>query len=459
MKFKYLKIMAAMAALLPAAAVAQNTYSGYFLDNYTYRYQMNPAFGNDKNFVAMPALGDLNVRLSGTLHVNSVLYNVNGKTSLFTNPEVSVKEAMSKFKNNNRLDANVKIPVLSGGFKAWGGYNTVSINANVDFGASLPKSIFSLAKEGVANRTYDISDVRAHAMGYGELAFGHSRDIKEVPGLRVGATMKFLIGVANIDANFKRAKLTLGENEWTAVTNANLKGNLGGLQYETKYDENTGREYVSGLNLDGDGNIGPNGFGIGFDLGAEYQWNDFRFSAAILDLGFINFSKTMVASTEGNREFNTDAYIFNVDDEANNSFKEEWKRMRTGLSDLYQLSDLGERGSNCKSLSTTLNFGVDYTLPYYRNLHFGLVNSTRINGPYTWTQFRLSANVAPVKIFSADVNVAAGTFGCSFGWLLNLHTTGINFFLGMDHTLGKVTKQFVPLSSNAQFNMGINFPF
>ena len=67
--------------------------------------------------------------------------------------------------------------------------------------------------------------------------------------------------------------------------------------------------------------------------------------------------------------------------------------------------------------------------------------------------------MAPVKIFSADVNVAAGTFGCSFGWLLNLHTTGINFFLGMDHTLGKVTKQFVPLSSNAQFNMGINFPF
>ena len=36
-------------------ATAQNTTSGYFLDNYNYRYHMNPAFGNDRNFVSMPA--------------------------------------------------------------------------------------------------------------------------------------------------------------------------------------------------------------------------------------------------------------------------------------------------------------------------------------------------------------------------------------------------------------------
>ncbi|MBJ2197593.1 MAG: hypothetical protein JFR40_06865, partial [Muribaculaceae bacterium] len=90
---------------------------------------------------------------------------------------------------------------------------------------------------------------------------------------------------------------------------------------------------------------------------------------------------------------------------------------------------------------------------------FGLLNSTRINGAYSWTQFRLSANIAPVKVFSADVNVAAGTYGVGFGWMINLHATGINLFLGMDHTLGTLSKQFIPLNSNASFNFGLNFPF
>lgn len=32
----------------------------------------------------------------------------------------------------------------------------------------------------------------------------------------------------------------------------------------------------------------------------------------------------------------------------------------------------------------------------------------------------------------------------------------INFFLGMDHILGKTTKEFIPLTSNANFVMGMN---
>ena len=47
-----------------------------------------------------------------------------------------------------------------------------------------------------------------------------------------------------------------------------------------------------------------------------------------------------------------------------------------------------------------------------------------------------------------------------FGWLLNLHCPGFNFFAGMDHTIGKVTKQpYLPLNSNASFNLGMNFLF
>ncbi|MDE7467771.1 MAG: hypothetical protein K2M61_05400 [Muribaculaceae bacterium] len=439
-------------------ASAQNTNSGYFLDNYTYRYQLNPAMGNDKGFVAMPGLGNLNVAVRGNLHLKDVLYNVDGKTVLFSNPNVDATQAMKGFSEKNRLGVNLRENIISVGFKAFNGYNTVSLNARADANVIVPKSFFSLVKEGVTNSTYDIRNLGASAIGYAELALNHSREITQVPGLRVGAAMKFLVPFADIDARFNEAYLQLGEDGWNAVTNADVYVNAPKFQFETKTSKEM-REYVSGANFDADGGIKTQGFGMAFDLGATYDWNDFEFSAAVLDLGWMNLSNCHHASTEGYRVVNTDAYIFNPNGEADNSFDKEWDRLQDNLESLYQLTDLGNVNSRNHTMAATLNFGVKYELPQYRKLHFGLLSSTRLAGRYTWTEVRVSANVAPVKCFSADANVAFGTYGTSFGWLANVHLTGFNFFIGMDHTLGKVSKQFVPLSSNASVNLGINFPF
>ncbi len=452
-----LKHIAALSALLMAgtAAQAQNTYSGYFTDNYLYRYQMNPAFDNERNFVSIPALGNLNLSMQGNLHVSDVIYNVDGKTVLFTNPGVSDAEFLSKIKDKNRIGANVKLNVLSAGFRAFGGYNTVSINARTDFNVKVPGSLFRLAKEGVENKTYDIQHLGLNAQAYAELALGHSRTI--MPNLRVGATLKFLIGAGNIDAYLNEADLTLGENSWSVRTNANVYSSVKGLTYKTKVNSNTGREYVSGIDMDG---FGLNGFGMALDLGGVYKLgSDWEFSLALLDLGFISYSNTQLATTDGTQTVETDAYHFSADSDAPNSFKNEWHKMRDDLSSLYQMTDKGDIGSRTRMLGATLNLAAQYNFPLYDRLHFGLVNSTRINGTYSWTQFRLAANVRPVDCFSADANVAVGTFGWSFGWLMNLNVQGFNFFLGMDHTLGKLAKQGLPLSSNASVNFGMNIPF
>lgn len=453
----YKSFIAASLLLCSAAAGAQTTYSGYFLDNYDYRFEMNPAFGNKDGFVSMPVLGNLNLAMRGNLNLDDVLYDLNGKTVLFTNPEIPVAEAMSKFGDKNRLGANIKLDILTVGFKAFKGYNNISISANANLNASVPGSFFSLAKEGIENKTYDITNLFGNANAYVTIGLNHSHDIKQVKGLRVGGTLKFYVGAGNVDFKLNKAHLTLGEDSWRAVTNGDIYASLTGFRFDTKSNDNTGREYVSGGNLDDGYSI--NGFGMGLDLGAEYKWRDFRFSAAVLNLGFMNWGKTAWASTNGDRSFDTDGYIFNANGDASNSFSNEWERMRDDISELYELSDNGYLEHHSRSLGATLNFGVDYALPYYRKLHFGLVNSTYINGAYTWTQFRLSANVCPVKWVSADVNMVAGTYGVGFGWLLNLHTKGINLFLGMDHTVGKLAKQMIPLKSNADFNFGLNFPF
>ena len=164
------------AAALPISA-QKSTYSGYFLDNYNYRFQMNPAFANDQNFVSMPGLGNINVSVAGNLHLTDVLYNVNGRTALFTNPQVDAASALKKFGNRDKLTTNEKIDIISGGFKAWGGYNTVSISAVANAAVSVPKSFFQLAKEGVSNKTYEINNLAADANAYAQIAFNHSHAI------------------------------------------------------------------------------------------------------------------------------------------------------------------------------------------------------------------------------------------------------------------------------------------
>lgn len=456
MKLNIKTIVAVVVAISTSASVlAQHTRSAYFTDGYLYRYQMNPAIENERNFIAMPALGNLNVGMNGTLALDDIIYNVNGQTTTFLNPAVDTREFLDAIGDNCKLGTDIKVGILAAGFKGFKGYNTIALNLRGNVQTHLPSSLLALMKEGVENKVYDISDFRAHADAYVELALGHSHKINEQ--WRVGGAVKFLVGAGNIDADFEQAHLALGEDSWDVAVEGQLQSSIKGLAYEREVNDRTGHEYVSGFDIDG---AGINGFGVALDLGAQFKLNqDWNFSASVLDLGFINWSNNMLASTNGVQTFSTDKYSFNVDDEALNSFDNEWDKMRDDLSMLYELNDMGDQGSRSKMLAATINLAAEYSLPVYRNLTFGLLNTTRLQGDYTWTEFRLSANVNPIKAISAGANIAMGTYGCAFGWIVNVNVPGFNLFVGMDHTATKLAKQGVPLTSNASVNVGMNFPF
>ena len=454
MKKIYSKIAALALMLAPAGTIAQNLESGFFTDGYLYRHEMNPAIENSRNYVAMPFLGNINVGMSGNIGIRDVLFNRNGRTVLYTNSQVDAAEFMNGIGNRNRINSDFKIQLLGAGFKAWGGYNTIGINIRGNASTIIPKSIFDITKNGLKNQTYDISDLNAHAHSYAEIALGHSRKINEK--WRVGAKFKFLLGAGNVDANVKKGTITLGENGYVANVDAELKGNIAGLSYKTKVSEhNPGRMIMNGMDVSG---YKISGLGAAFDFGAEYKINDdWKVMASLTDLGFIRWKNNQLAATQGT--VNTDDYIFNVDKDAEHSFSNEWEKLGDQLATLYELEDKGDQGKRTTMLGATMNIGGEYIAPFYRKLTFGLLNTTRINGRYSWTNFRLSANVAPAKCFSAGVNFAVGTFGTSLGWIMSVHPKGFNLFLGMDHTIGKLAKQGIPLSSNTEFNMGINFPF
>lgn len=457
--FKY--IIAASLLFASSFAQAQHTESGYFTDGFLFRHEMNPAIANEQSYVSMPLLGSLNLNMHGNIGIKDVLYNVNGKTSLFTNPLVPISEVMGNINNKNRVGTDLNMKILGVGFKAFGGYNTIGVNMRYNQESNMPYELFSLTKEGLTNKAYDIRDFRSHADAYAEIALGHSHKVNDQ--WRVGGALKVLIGGGNVDAYFDKAQVNFDGNDWTAITNATIESNIKGFKYQTTTKERgpegeeTIHTYVDNCDVDG---AGINGFGLAFDLGAEFTLNeDWKFSAAILDLGFMKWNNNVVASTNGDRYVSLGSHTFSADDKAPNAFEKEMDRLLEDLAGLYELQDNGDMGSRTTALAATLNIGAEYTLPVYRKLKFGLLNTTRIHGAYTATDFRLSTNWAPGKAFSMGANIAYGTYGFAFGWILNAHPKGFNIFLAMDRTFGKLAKQGVPLSSNGDLTLGINFPF
>ncbi|MGC8165161.1 DUF5723 family protein, partial [Salmonella enterica] len=79
--------------------------------------------------------------------------------------------------NRNKIGESAHIDILAAGFEAFGGKNAVTLSVVEDANVMLPGSLFRLAKEGVSNQTYDISDVQANATGYVQLQFNHQRDL------------------------------------------------------------------------------------------------------------------------------------------------------------------------------------------------------------------------------------------------------------------------------------------
>ena len=447
-------------------AMAQQLNSAYFTNDYKFRHTMNPAYGNEQNYVSMPGFGNVNVSLMGNFGYEDVIFDnpmfpstSKDRLTTFMNPYISTADALKGFNSgDNKILGDVSITVLSAGFKGFGGYNTIELNARTSFGMSLPYELFEFAKN-TGNRTYNIGNISANGQAFAELAFGHSRQINEK--LRVGAKVKLLFGAGRGDVNIDNMKADLAaDDKWTVSGHAKSEVSVKGFTYKTEEKEykEEGRgtyQYVNDVDVDG---AGLGGFGLAFDLGGVYKINnDFTVSAALLDLGFIKWSNNMVA-VNGGEEFVFNGFhdVAVNEDRGGSTMSMQGDKYSDQLADFANLQDKGDEGGRTTGIGATLNLGCEYTLPVYRKITFGVLSSTRFRGDYSWTEARVSANWTPLKWIDGGVNMAFGSYRNSFGWVVNFHPKGYNFYVGMDHTLGKVSKEFIPLNSNAAVSVGMS---
>ena len=219
--------------------------------------------------------------------------------------------------------------------------------------------------------------------------------------------------------------------------------------------------------------LGIAGYGLGVDLGASYRLTDnLTLSAAVLDLGFISWSKgsTQVATTGGSDIHMHGAdYLKGIDvnDPAGSvdAIRNNVNRLLTDAEnymnrvsggemlayDLLELRSEPVTDSRRSRLLSTLVLGAEYGF-FHNTLSVGLLSTTRFVQPDALTELTLSANYRPKEWLNATVSYSAiQSLGKSFGVGLKLgpvfvgtdymflgkNSNSVNAFVGISVPLGK----------------------
>ena len=138
------------------SAVAQDLRTAYFLDDFKWRHDMNPAFGNRQSYVALP-FSNINVGIQGSFGVDNFLFENprwgqpgEKRTVTFMHPDITYDQSVGKLKNGLKTRVDFRETIIGLGFRAFHGYNTLDVNVKGMAGVSFPKSFLeSVAKSDV----------------------------------------------------------------------------------------------------------------------------------------------------------------------------------------------------------------------------------------------------------------------------------------------------------------------
>lgn len=448
-------------AYVTANAQQSNLRTAYFLDGYTYRYKFNPSFAPERGFFAIPAIGNVGFGAESNLGLSNFYFPTgNGNLTCFIDDSVSDDQFMSGIKKRNLLNVNTSANIFALGFWSGESYHTVDMSLRVNGRANLPKSLFHFAKVGTAggNTSWTINDLGLRADSYAEIAYGFSRSVGD--NLRVGGRAKFLMGLTRGEVMIDQLNLTVSREKWEAKAKGHAEIS-GPISVGTKdgsslvdYDNIVVYEEVDEI-LDGIKN-----YGFALDLGASYNFLDyFTASLSLLDVGFISWNNMTSA------EAATKPWLFDgfgtIKTDGSTDFGEQFSNFGDDLIDMIQLEKTGD-GKKTKGLTATLHAGIEARIPFYQRLTFGFLATHRFDGPFSWTEARLSANWAPVNCISMAASYAASTFGNSLGAVLNFHFPGLNLYLGTDSflPLTNLTTNYIPVSDiNTNLTLGLNITF
>lgn len=447
-RIKYITIL--LCAMFAMKGMAQTAKSAYFMDGTFHNFRINPAMKAERGFFSL-ALGNMSIATNGNVGVSHFLYPDGDQLTTFMSGKVDQDEFLGRLPEYARLGMNFDETLFGLGFRLLGGYTSFSVSVHSNTSMALPKGFFEFAKKGLQDQHYNFSGINMHSMNYAAATLGYSREVYK--GLRVGVNLKYLMGLAYTDFTFDRFNIELSEDRWRIEGHAQAQAALGSEVYFEDEDAS-----LDALRM---GPLASAAKGFAVDLGVVYDMKEFvpglTVSASIVDLGSINWQYMMSIENNGEPicwEGLKDANIDNM----GTALEEELEKLGEKAEKIMDL-EVNDIHSESTKLGVTMYVGAEYNMPFYKPLSVAMLYGKRFS-PYAysgWDDIRGFVNIAPLKWFEASANVGYSTFGTSLGWMLNFHPAGINFFVGSDYMITKVTPQFIPVNNlNSHVTLGVN---
>lgn len=427
------------------------------------RGYLNPALRPDRGYVHIPVLGSTSVNFnSNALTFKTLFYPVgnDGKLAFLLDRRVTWNDIEGNLKNQNSVALDFHTVILGTGFYTGRGFWTVELGLDVDGGFNLPKSFVEFVKLGSKANAYEMNGLMTGADMYANLAVGYSHRINE--NLTVGGRVNFKGGLARAHMDYDKLNVTLNGDKWAVDASGQLALSVNGLEVPLDNEgyvdtDKVGESVFSNIR-------GLAGFGMTFDLGAEYVlFERFKFSAAILNLGFMkwNAKDTFTGRSEASYEFTGMQYSFNPD-------TNQWES--TGGDpdfDFEQFLKFREATGKAKTkIYPGFVLGAEYDIFGDNLLGAGALFTHRRNEFYKRTEGSLAVTVRPAEWFTASLSYCIGNyknigdnFFNSFGLAVNFHAKWINFFVGTDFMVFKVNPQFIPVGQKVfNFTLGLSVP-
>ena len=442
-----------------AASAQHNHRTGYFLDGYTYKYKINPAFGADRGYFAIPVAGFTSASLETPLKLSGLLYPTgnNGELVTFLSPSVSADEVMKAVQAMNPINVNADISVISFGFNTKKSFHTLDLSVKADARLNVPGALFSWAKE--TTDVLDMSRLGVNADARLELSYGYSRAI--LKNARFGFRIKLLAGLAKAQYMMDKLMLTTAHDKWT-VESAGSGYFAAPLPLVTEGSDRriTGVELPSDYNEIIDRVLSAPNFGAAIDLGFSVDVLKYlTISASVTDLGFMSWNNAYILGSP-EKPWTYDGFEGIGNEQMD--WEQQFGMLGEELLDMVYPRVMSEGSKKLDMLSMTAHVGLELRMPFWQRLSVGALASARVDGPYSWYEGRASANCALFRWLSFSGSYAYSTFGESYGAAVNFHPKGINLFVGIDSfkPLLNVTKQYVPIDSfNTNATIGLNIAF
>lgn len=338
---------------LPWNASAQHELPSNELMYHSFRMpqsnQLNPAFfpRNNTFYFTFPRF---NFSFGFPLSYNEIGLNYNKQTD---KTELDMFQLIDKMSDNNQLNFDLNIDLIGFGFRVNRMFFTFGSSFALNANLTLPKDAFDALTDnsksliGRDNAMVLASDDFITLNSYLRYSIGGGYEFEQIP-LTVGGHINILNGIVNVNTDQTDVRLY--------ATDAYYSKLIASVDYQI---QSAGIASYKSDEFSFDGS--PSSYGFTFDLGAQYAYDNFLFSASLVDVGpGIHWKQNVVTHQSKGSTLTFDGVDITTlitNGHFDTSFAQAF---RDSLTNIYEIVD-NEGGDFWFSVPTKINLGASYT--------------------------------------------------------------------------------------------------